>query len=503
MRRYFIFAAIVLFISATCFGAQVKKADLAGIWYPDSEKKLASQLEGYLDDAEPPAIDGEIMAIIAPHAGYDYSGPVAAYGFKAIKGMDIDTAIVVGFSHGRASGYYDGIAVFDGVAYQTPLGVVTADQAIAEELIKQHEKIYAYPKAFVDENSIEMEIPFLQLVLKDFKIVLIVIGDQKKENYQIAAEALYNVLKDKDKYILVGSTDMSHFLPYEAANDLDEKTISVIKEFDPAKLYAESLVENHHLMCGYGAVCATMEAARRLGADSIKILKNANSGDVTWNKMKVVGYLSAAIYRKKPVTGDQKPDSGEAITEKKGNPMLSKEQRKKLLQIARQTMEAYVNTGKKLKFKEDDPLFNREMGAFVTLHRGGQLRGCIGNIIGRAPLYLTVRDMAIQASTEDPRFPPVSASELADIDVEVSVLSEPEEIDDPEKIEMGKHGVIVRDGFRSGVYLPQVATETGWSRNEFMSSLCSQKAGLPPDAWKTGSCKVYVFTAEVFSEKEE
>jgi len=503
MRRYIVFSVIVLFISATCLGAQVKRADLAGIWYPDSERKLASQLEGYLDEAEPPAIDGEIIAIIAPHAGYDYSGPVAAYGFKAIKEMDIDTAIVVGFSHGRASGYYDGIAVFDGVAYQTPLGVVTVDRAITEELIKQHEKIYAYPRAFVDENSVEMEIPFLQMVLKDFKIVLIAIGDQKKENYQVTAEALYNVLKGRDKYILVGSTDMSHFLPYEAANDLDGKTISVMKEFDPDKLYTESLVENHHLMCGYGAVCATMEAARRLGADGIEILKNANSGDVTWNKMKVVGYLSAAMYRKKPETRNQKPDDEEVIIAKRGSQMLSKEQRKKLLQIARQTMEAYVTTGKRLEVKEDDPLFNREMGAFVTLHRRGQLRGCIGNIIGRGPLYLTVRDMAIQASTEDPRFAPVTASELADIDLEVSVLSELEEIDDPEKIEMGKHGVLVRDGFRSGVYLPQVATETGWSKKEFMSSLCSQKAGLPPDAWKTGTCKVYVFTAEVFGEKEE
>ena len=141
------------------------------------------------------------------------------------------------------------------------------------------------------------------------------------------------------------------------------------------------------------------------------------------------------------------------------------------------------------------------MGAFVTLHKAGKLRGCIGNIIGRGPLYATVCDMAIQSATSDPRFNPVTKNELDEIDIEISVLSPLERIYEPDKIIMGKHGVLVKRGFSSGVYLPQVATETGWTRDEFMDSLCAQKAGLPRDSWKKGECDIYIFSAEVFGEK--
>jgi AmmeMemoRadiSam system protein A len=173
-----------------------------------------------------------------------------------------------------------------------------------------------------------------------------------------------------------------------------------------------------------------------------------------------------------------------------------------LLELARKTIETNLKDGKKLAVTETDPLLKEEMGAFVTLHKHGELRGCIGNIVGKGPLYLTVRDMAIEAATGDPRFPPVEPPELKDIEIEISVLSPLEKIDDPEKIKMGVHGVLVRKGFYSGVFLPQVATETGWSREEFMSNLCAHKAGLPKDAWKDGSCDIYIFSAEVFSEKE-
>ncbi|MBU1125562.1 MAG: AmmeMemoRadiSam system protein A [Candidatus Omnitrophica bacterium] len=182
--------------------------------------------------------------------------------------------------------------------------------------------------------------------------------------------------------------------------------------------------------------------------------------------------------------------------------MLNAIQRKRLLTLARESLETYLSTGKKLEVTETDPLLLKVMGAFVTLSKSGQLRGCIGNIIGRQPLYLTVRDMAVEAGVGDPRFPPVQAKELSDIGIEISVLSPLERVDSPEKIELGKHGVLVKRGFSSGVYLPQVATETAWSKEEFLSSLCAHKAGLPADAWKDPSTEMYVYTAEVFSEKE-
>ena len=182
--------------------------------------------------------------------------------------------------------------------------------------------------------------------------------------------------------------------------------------------------------------------------------------------------------------------------------MLNDSQRKILLKIARDTIEAYLKTGKVLQVKEDDPVLNKEMGAFVTLHKKGELRGCIGNIIGKGPLYLTVRDMAIESATGDPRFPKVSPNEMKEIDIEISVLSELEKVKDINEIGMGIHGVLVRRGFNSGVFLPQVATETGWTREEFLTNLCAHKAGLLPDAWRHGDVDIYIFTAEVFGEKE-
>jgi AmmeMemoRadiSam system protein A len=182
--------------------------------------------------------------------------------------------------------------------------------------------------------------------------------------------------------------------------------------------------------------------------------------------------------------------------------MFNKVQRKRLMDIARSSIEQYLKTGKKIELTENDPVFVRELGAFVTLNEHGELRGCIGHMIGDGPLYLTIRDMAIEAAVHDPRFPPVTVSELKDIGIEISVLSPLERVYSADKIEMGKHGVLVRRGFSSGVFLPQVATETGWSKEEFLSQLCAQKAGLSPDAWKDPATEIYIFSAEVFSEHE-
>jgi AmmeMemoRadiSam system protein A len=182
--------------------------------------------------------------------------------------------------------------------------------------------------------------------------------------------------------------------------------------------------------------------------------------------------------------------------------MLSDTQRKRLLQIARESITSFVKSGERKRFEEKDPLLNRPMGAFVTLHENDQLRGCIGNMVGRGPLYSTVAAMAIEAATGDPRFPALSPAEIDRIDIEISVLSPLEKVASYRDIKIPGQGVIVKSAFGGGVYLPQVATETGWTREEFLTSLCGQKAGISPDAWKDPDTELYVFTAEVFGEKE-
>ena len=179
--------------------------------------------------------------------------------------------------------------------------------------------------------------------------------------------------------------------------------------------------------------------------------------------------------------------------------ILNPNQKNRLLTVARTTIEEYARTQSVLDFQEDDSVLNENMGAFVTLHKKGALRGCIGNIIGQKPLYITIRDMAIESAFSDPRFSPVSSDEISDVDIEISVLSKLKKIDNSTEIIIGTHGVLVKQGFESGVYLPQVGIETGWSRDEFMNSLCGQKVGIATESWRDGSCEIYIFTATVFS----
>lgn len=180
--------------------------------------------------------------------------------------------------------------------------------------------------------------------------------------------------------------------------------------------------------------------------------------------------------------------------------ILNAEQKKKLLKIARDTIVEYIKNKKIIGIKETDPILNQTMGAFVTLHENNQLRGCIGNIIGEKALYLTVQDMSIASSTEDPRFSPLTKEEIPLIHIEISVLSPLKKIKNSDEIILGKHGVLVKNNTQGGVFLPQVANETGWTKEEFMNNLCAHKAGLPKDAWKKNQCEIYIFNAEVFGE---
>ena len=279
---------------------------------------------------------------------------------------------------------------------------------------------------------------------------------------------------------------MSHYLPLARALKVDQETIKLLEKMNPEDLFSSLKEENR--MCGLGAVTSVMIAAKDLGANKLKALKKSTSAEASGDKSRVVGYLSAVMVK------EGKKESG-GMEE-----LLNDQQRKKLLKLARDTIILYLNEGKTLEPKFEDKTLEEIRGVFVTLRRNHQLRGCIGNIIGTKPLYLGVRDMAIAAATQDFRFKPVTKEELGDINIEISALTPLRQITNTDEIILGKHGVLVRDSYRSGVYLPQVATETGWSKEEFMNSLCGRKAGMDSSAWKSGECDIYIFSAEVFEE---
>jgi len=487
----------MLFSLSSSYASEVKEADLAGSWYPASKAQLENQLKGYLDTAKPEKIYGKILVLIVPHAGYVYSGPVAASGYKAVEGKEIKTVIILGFSHGK---YFDGVSVYGGSSWKTPLGEVAVDTDMAQKIILSNPRFRFQKELFDDENSVEMQIPFVQMTLKDAKIVPIAFGNQNYSDAKAFATELADLIKDKSDCLIVASTDLSHYHPYQKANSIDKRAIDTLDRLKAKEFYDESRMGAFEL-CGLMPVTIALLVAERLGYDKIKTLKYANSGDITGDKTKVVGYLSSVIYRDYIQRTACLPNKQvHSVQREEEKQMLSEAQRKRLQEIARESITSFVKDGKRKTFTESDSVLNQSMGAFVTLHSKGQLRGCIGNMVGSGPLYQTIADMAIEAATGDPRFQRLSPAEIDKIEIEISVLSPLLRVKSADEINIPGHGVIVKRGFNSGVYLPQVANETGWNREEFLTSLCAHKAGLAPDAWKNPTTEMYIFTAEVFGE---
>ncbi|MBM3254676.1 MAG: AmmeMemoRadiSam system protein B, partial [Candidatus Omnitrophica bacterium] len=468
MKLFFPFFILILnFIPLSLFSEEIKKPIASGTFYPASREELVKMVDKFIEEADVKSEKKDIIGAVVPHAGYIYSGRIAGYTYRAIKDKTFRVVVLIGPSHFE---FFDGISVYNIGAFQTPLGNVEIDTEFANKLIKENPKVSFYPRAFRQEHSLEVQFPFLQRALKDFKIVPILIGNSSFENCKILAESLVSVIGNRKDVLIIASTDLSHYHNYEDAVRIDTLTLSEISKLDPKNFFEDLSTENVEL-CGGGAVLTLMIASRTLGAGDLKILKYANSGDVTGDRLKVVGYASGIITR-----GIQKGDEQE---------MLNESQKSRLLYIARYSIENYLKTDSKPQLLETDPKLVENKGAFVTITKHNQLRGCIGSIYPTLPLYRTISDMAIEAATNDPRFPPLILEELDEIDLEISVLSPLEKIDDISKIKVGTHGLLIRKGFYSGLLLPQVAAEYSSTREEFLEHTC-YKAGLNKDAWKKG-----------------
>jgi AmmeMemoRadiSam system protein B/AmmeMemoRadiSam system protein A len=474
-----------IFIFSFCLDctASVKQCEFAGQFYPSSKAQLSGMINEFLDKANPGSIQGNILVLISPHAGYGYSGQTAAYGYKLIRGKPYKTVVVLGTSHHRP---FSGAAIMPEGSFQTILGRVDVDEEFAAKLIDRSSSIFPDDSAFVGEHSLEVQIPFLQEVLSGFKIVPLVVGDCSLPNCENIASILQEAIGTRKDVLLVVSSDLYHGYSIKDAQEADSLTLGLIKDMDYQGLYYAMRESRAQACGGFGAVIA-LDAAKKLGYDKAAVLARTNSAQATGETLDgrwTVGYASVVVYN---------PQGGE---------MLNIKQRKKLLEIARASIDTFLRSGKKIELSEDDPLLKQEMGAFVTLNERGQLRGCIGNLSATQPLYLTIRDMAVEAAVDDPRFPALTLPELKETQIEISVLSPLKRVDSADKIELGKHGVLVRRGYHSGVFLPQVADETGWGKEEFLDNLCAHKAGLPADAWKNKDTELYIFEAEVFSEGE-
>jgi len=472
---------------------RVREAAVAGLFYQAEPERLAQNIDFMLASTHVEAV-GELKAVIAPHAGYQFSGLTAAHAYKLMAGRDYKTVLLLAPSH---YALFDGVYVTDTEAYRTPLGDMLVSPRAAQ--LAKLPPFTSQPNAMVQrpgwwqqspatapaagkdtpetwEHSGEVQVPFLQKVLPRAELIPVVFG---RVDPALAARTLATQLDDQT--IIVASSDLSHYHPYADARARDTKCIE-----DILALKTEL---PHEGACGAGPILAVINLAREKGWKP-KLLDYRNSGDATGNtNTTVVGYTAIAFF----AAGDERFNAAE---------------RRQLLDLARQSVTAAARNSvlPVLEASYWPEKLRAPGGCFVTLNKRGQLRGCIGNILPGAPLYKAVTENARGAALHDSRFPPVSADELSEIEIEVSVLTPPQPLafsspaDLLAKLKPHRDGVVLQVQGSSSTFLPQVWSQLP-DKEQFLNHL-SQKAGRPADAWRQPGTQVMTYQVEAFHEHD-
>ncbi len=487
---------------------QVRPFRVAGEdgFYPDNPVALTQKIARFFAEAKSERLPGTIAALICPHAGYDYSGAIAAAAYKQLEGLSFSTVIVISPSH-RA--FFRGCSVYSGGAYRTPLGDIPVDLEFCARLTET-DPLIALSDVGHDaigggyEHALEVHLPFLQVVLGQFSLVPIMMGDQEYPTSKRLGELIGRHAK-LGRTLIVASSDLAHGRDYQTTKRMDATAAEAIRAFSPDSfydLYSDGALE----ACGGGPITAAMIAAEAMGADAARIMAQRNSGDVTGDKRGyIVGYLSAALFQGKPnskreyVLSEEKSDTHD-ITDHAtldADRTLNDSERELLRTTARRSLEHAIK-GAKISCPEAPTARLREKrGVFVTLKQRGDLRGCVGYVRPFKPLVEAVWEMAESAALRDHRFIPVEPKEVDRLEVEITVLSPLKPITDPDKVLVGRHGLLVSRGHLAGVLLPQVPIEHDWDRETFLAETCI-KAGLDPLAWKDPATTLEIFTAEIF-----
>ena len=465
---------------------------VAGKFYSSDPDKLQQELTSLFTSAVSKQ-GNHVRAILSPHAGYIYSGKVAASAFNQIDTtVNYKRVFVIASSHHLS---FDKAAVYCDGDFIMPYGKEIVDTGFGRMLAENNPDIFtSNPDAHQKEHSLEVQLPFLHYILKSYCIVPIVIGTSNPEVCKRIASVLKPYLTDENLFII--SSDFSHYPEYADARKVDADTKDAILSNDPKVLLA-TLAENRnkhipHLatsLCGWASVLTLLYMTASNDSLEYHAIDYNNSGDVKYygESNRVVGYWGISLTERQAVKDDFQ---------------LTQEDKEMLLAIARNTLNEHCRHNSKYipDPAEVSTTLQTNCGAFVSLHKKGKLRGCIGRLTGNLPLYKMVQEMTISAASHDRRFMPVDPEELPDIELEISVLSPLKRINDMSEIKLGIHGIYIEAGFHTGVFLPQVASETGWSKEEFLGHCARDKAGLDWDGWKTAH--LFIFTATVFSEQE-
>lgn len=472
-------------------GQSVRKPVAAGLFYPAEPLVLKAQITKLLEG--PSRLDSRrIAAMVVPHAGYSYSGLTAALAYREIRQSPFARVVVISPSH---RDFFHGVSVYPGDWYESPLGRIEVDREFCETLAREcrvariSSQGHAAPSgASFGEHALEVQLPFLQGALENFRLVPLVMGDQELSTCAALGLSLSRLCRDA-KTLIVASSDLSHFHSYEKARVMDLRLLDSLQRMDYFSL--GNLLETGEVeACGGGPVIAAMIASENLGAEGCELIDYRNSGDVEAGmRDRVVGYASAVMMK---IDGEPEEDS---------IAMISDEDRRFLLDMARVSVETAVRGDENPLLKREVPTrLKKKAEVFVTLTEKGGLRGCIGSIIPQDMLYRAVAVSAVNAALHDPRFNPVEESELPLLSYEVSVLSRFRLLTGIDEIEIGRHGLLIQSGYSRGLLLPQVAAEHSWDRNTFLEETC-QKASLPRHAWKEPETDIFVFSAAVFNDR--
>jgi MEMO1 family protein len=500
--RWFLIALWIIAIVPSCNSqndnsskpAIDRPAVAAGRFYSSNPEELRNTLKGLFEKAKPRMVDS-VVAIICPHAGYDFSGLVAASSYKQINpDKKFENIFIIGSSH---QVNFMGASIYNLGDYLTPLGKVKVNIELADKLIKENPVFTFNPDADKNEHSLEVQIPFLQYWMKsEIRIVPIILGTQSAQTCKKIAEALKPYFNDNNLFII--STDFSHYPKYQDAQAVDKASCDAIIAGSANELLkvlqdnADKNIPNLATsMCGWTSVATLLNMTGNNPDYRFVPILYMNSGDSKYaDKSQVVGYWSIAVTHEEKKNSPS-PDFSISLADKK-----------ELLKIARTTIEKKIKENKMPDLNPSgySKILMTPSGAFVTLKEYDELRGCIGRFTSEEPLYKVIQEMAIASATQDTRFDPVAESEIVRLEIEISVLSPMRKINSINEIVLGKHGIYIKKGWQAGTFLPQVATETGWNKEEFLGHCARDKAEIGWNGWK--DAEIYIYSAEVFSEKE-
>ena len=490
----------LLLMASSCYSQPEKQAEkkidrkpaVAGSFYTADKASLQKLMAEYFSETEK-KLDVNPLAVIVPHAGYVFSGRVAAASYRQLdRDRKYQTVFIIGSSHTM---YFNGASIYIQGDFLTPLGKVPINETGAA-LVKKYDFITSDTKPHMQEHSIEVQLPFLQYWLNEsFTIVPIIIGGESKETCHKLANALEPYFNEDNLFVI--STDFSHYPMYTNAQESDSYMADAIVSNSPDQfLKAKSKMESKEIpnlataMCGWTSVLTLLDITEEKGGIEYKKILYRNSGDSQYgDKERVVGYYALCAF------SSSDDESGIYFN-------LSDKDKIQLLTIARNALQSYLlkNTFPEIRETEITPNNMGHMGAFVTLYEKGELRGCIGHMDSDEPLYKSIQSLVVSSALKDYRFRPVEVHELPDIEIEISVLTPMKRIKSIDEIEMGKHGIYIRKGFHTGTFLPQVAQETNWTKEEFLGRCARDKANIGWDGWKTA--ELYIYEALKFSEEE-